>query len=86
MYRHTVSNAADVLKVLASRRHVLALGGHVHIRELLDYAREGQRTRFENSAAIVGPVKAPAGTFQSGFTVYTVRNGVIDSGRFVVLK
>ena len=84
-FRHTVSNAADVLSVLATRRHELALGGHIHIVERLEYEREGQRTRFVTSAATVAPVKSAGRTFPSGFTVYTVRNGVIDSGRFVRL-
>lgn len=85
-FRHTVSNAAAVLQVLARRRHVLALGGHVHMRELVDYGRDGARTRFENAAAIVGPVQSSIGTFPSGFTVYMVRNGEVDAGRFVVLR
>lgn len=84
-FRHTVSNAAQVLATLAKRRHLLALGGHVHIRELIDYGREGERTRFENSAAIVEPSRTSIGVFPSGFTVYTVINGVIDAGRFVRL-
>jgi Icc protein len=84
-FRHTVSNAAEVLEVLATRRHELALGGHIHIVERLEYEREGQRTRFVTSAATVAPVKSAGRTFPSGFTVYTVRNGVIDSGRFVRL-
>ena len=82
-FRHTVSNAAEVLAALAKRRHVLALGGHVHIRELIDFGREGEHTRFENAAAIVGPSPTKIGVFPSGFTVYTVFNGVIDAGRFV---
>lgn len=84
-FRHTVSNAADVLAVLASRRHELALGGHIHIVERLEYEREGQRTRFVTSAATVAPVKSGGRTFPSGFTVYTVRNGSIDEGKFVRL-
>ncbi len=84
-FRHTVSNAADVLAVLATQRHELALGGHIHIVERLEYEREGQRTRFVTSAATVAPVKSAGRTFPSGLTLYTVKNGVIDSGRFVRL-
>ena len=84
-FRHTVSNAADVLSVLATRRHELALGGHIHMVERLEYEWEGQRTRFFTSAATIAPVKSAGRTFPSGFTVYTVRNGVIDDGRFVRL-
>jgi hypothetical protein len=36
-YRHTVSNAGDVLAVLRKHRHVLALGGHMHATERIQY-------------------------------------------------
>src|SRR5262249_25451553 len=55
VFRHHVSNADSVLSVLAKHKHVVALGGHIHIRESITYEREGQPTRFENAAAIVGP-------------------------------
>ena len=79
-YRHTVRNAADVLAVLGTRRPVLALGGHVHFAERIQ--RPGENVRFITSAATV----APAGSRPSGFWLFTVRNGVIDDGRFVELK
>lgn len=85
VFRHHVSNADSVLAVLARRRHVLALGGHVHIAERIDYEREGQVTRFENSAATVGPTPSGGRVFPSGFTVYEVRDGAISGGRFVRL-
>jgi hypothetical protein len=82
VFRHVVSNAAAALDILARQKHVVALGGHVHIRELLTLGwKNGRTTRFENSAAVVGP----AGPFPSGFTVYTVRDGLVDPGRFVPL-
>ena len=37
VFRHTVSNAAEVLAVLRKRRHALALGGHFHAGERLEY-------------------------------------------------
>jgi hypothetical protein len=85
VFRHTVSNAAQVLAVLRKRRHVLALGGHVHASERLEYEVDGLRTRFHQSAAIVGPSGAAGLAFPSGITVYTVRGGEIDVGRFVPL-
>ena len=85
VFRHTVSNAADVLAVLRKRRHVLALGGHVHAGERLEYEIEGQRTRFHQSAAVVAPSEVAGLRFRSGITVYTVRGGEIDAGRFVPL-
>ena len=39
--RHTVSNAGDVLAVLRKRRHVLALGGHMHATERIEYEMAG---------------------------------------------
>ena len=53
-FRHTVGNAKEVLARFRNRHLVLALGGHVHIRERLLYEMDGLPTRFEQSAAIVG--------------------------------
>jgi hypothetical protein len=84
-FRHNVANAGAVLAVLAARVHVLALGGHIHSAERIDFGWEGIGTRFRNAAAIVGPVTSAGRVFPSGFTVYSARNGVIDDGRFVRL-
>ena len=84
-FRHTVGNAKDVLARFRNRRLVLALGGHVHIRERLLYEIDGTPTRFEQSAAIVGPSGDGTLRFKSGFVVYHVRDGVIDAGTFVPL-
>ena len=85
LFRHTVSNAAEVLAVLRKRRHVLALGGHFHAAEQVVYEIDGQRTRFNLAAAIVGPSNSAGLRFPSGITLYTVRDGVIDEGRFISL-
>jgi hypothetical protein len=85
VFRHSVSNVREVLAVLRRRRHVLALGGHVHAGERLEYEIDGVRTRFHQSAAIVGPSGGGGLRFPSGITVYTVRDGAIDDGRFVPL-
>jgi hypothetical protein len=85
VFRHTVSNAAEVLGVLRKRRHVLALGGHFHAAEQVVYEIDGQRTRFNLAAAIVGPSNSAGLHFPSGITLYTVRDGVIDEGRFLSL-
>jgi calcineurin-like phosphoesterase family protein len=82
-FRHTVANATAVLAALAKRPHVLALGGHIHSAERIDFGWDGIPTRFRNAAAIVGPVNSAGRVFPSGFTVYTVKNGVIDDGTFV---
>ena len=84
-FRHTVSNAGDVLAVLRKRQHVLALGGHIHAGEQIVYEVDGLKTRFNQTPAIVGPSSGAGMQFVSGFTLYTVRNGVIDAGRFIPL-
>jgi Icc-related predicted phosphoesterase len=84
-FRHTVSNAEAVLAVLRKRQHVLALGGHIHAGEQIAYEVEGLKTRFNQTPAIVGPSAGAGMQFVSGFTLYTVRNGVIDAGRFIPL-
>jgi hypothetical protein len=78
-----VSNAAAVMDLLKDRAYPLALGGHVHMREVLRYA--GTATRFDQAGAVVGP--SPAGGFShpSGITVYRVRRGRISDGVFVPL-
>lgn len=83
LFRHVVSNAADVLAVLRARPHPLALGAHVHAGERIAYEIGGVHTRFEQSAAVVGPSRRGPLTFPSGFTLYTVRRGSIDAGTFV---
>ena len=85
VYRHTVSNAGDVLAVLRKRRHVLALGGHFHAAEKVIYEIDGMRTRFNLAAAIVGPTISNGLRWPSGVTLYTVRDGVIDDGTFIPL-
>jgi len=85
VYRHTVSNAGDVLALLRKRKHVLALGGHFHAAEKVAYEIEGERTRFNLTAAVVGPSDSHGLRFPSGVTLYTVRDGVIDDGKFITL-
>ena len=82
-FRHTVSNAADVIALLKSHPYPLALAGHIHTRERLFY--EGTPTRFEQTAAIVGPTPTAGMLFTSGFSVYRITRGVIDAGTFVPL-
>jgi hypothetical protein len=84
-FRHTVSNAGPVLAVLRKHRHVLALAGHIHAGEHITYEADGLKTRFNQTPAIVGASSAAGMQFPSGFTLYTVRGGVIDAGRFIQL-
>lgn len=85
LFRHTVSNAGEALAVLRRRRHVLALGGHMHAGERVEHSTVGVRTRFHQAAAVVGPSEASGLKFLSGVTLYTVQDGEIDGGRFVGL-
>ena len=84
-YRHTVSNAGDVLAVLRKHRHVLALGGHLHATERIEYEMTGVKTRFNQVSAVVGSSKGAGLESISGVTLYRVKNGVIDEGTFVPL-
>jgi predicted MPP superfamily phosphohydrolase len=85
VFRHTVSNAGEVLAILRKRRHVLALGGHFHAAEQVVYEIDGLRTRFNLTSAVVGPSSSAGLRFPSGITLYTVRDGVVDDGRFIPL-
>ena len=85
-YRHTVSNAGDVLAVLRKHRHVLALGGHMHATERIEYEMTGGRTRFNQVSAVVGSSKGAGLESISGVTLYRVKDGVIDEGKFVPLE
>jgi 3',5'-cyclic AMP phosphodiesterase CpdA len=85
-FRHVVSNARDVLALLGDRPYPIGLGGHVHMRERLEYVTvDGRRTRFEQTAAVVGPGGPTWMRMASGVTVYRVRNGAVAEGVFVPL-
>jgi Icc-related predicted phosphoesterase len=84
VFRHIVSNFKEVLPILQSRDWVLALGGHFHTRETIQYA-SAVRTRFHQAAAVVGPTDDTVPAI-SGVTLYRVKNGVIDDGEFIPLK
>lgn len=84
-FRHTVNNVSEVMDVFAGRAYPLALQAHQHVSEKVVYDMSGSKTRFETSAAIVGPNQLGTLTFPSGFTLYSVHNGVIDAGRFIPL-
>jgi predicted MPP superfamily phosphohydrolase len=84
-YRHTVSNAAEVLAALRRKNHVLALGGHVHGSEKIEYEIAGVKTRFNQISATVGGPRGAGLQFLSGVEVYHVSDGVVDAGRFIPL-
>ena len=84
VFRHTVSNFKEVLTILQARDWPLALGGHFHTRETINYAST-VRTRFHQAAAVVGATTntVPA---TSGVTLYRVKNRTIDDGEFIPLR
>ena len=84
-YRHTVGNVLAVLETMRGHRYVLALGSHMHAPERVTFLSDGIELRSDVSAAIVGGNDLGAVILPSGFTVYGVRDGKIDSGRFVRL-
>jgi hypothetical protein len=83
--RHTVANVLDVITAMRGHPWVLALGGHMHASEKLVFQTEGVPTRFEQAAAVVGGGQIQDVVVPSGITLYTVRDGSIDAGRFIRL-
>jgi hypothetical protein len=84
--RHVVSNLPEVLEVVGARPFPLALGGHNHARERLEFAPQGRSSiRFEQTGAVVGPAGMPWMRMASGVTVYTIRRGQISEGALVRL-
>ena len=83
VFRHVVSNFGEVLPILQARDWPLALAGHIHTREKIQYSSP-VRTRFHQAAAVLGPTDSVLNAI-SGVTVYRVQNRVIDDGEFVPL-
>jgi hypothetical protein len=84
-FRHMGANTLEVLDVFKGRPLPLILGGHMHVAEKIALQTDRGPLRFETSAAIVGPNDYGPVLMQSGFSLYTVTNGVIDAGTFVPL-
>jgi Icc-related predicted phosphoesterase len=84
VYRHVVSNLREVVPVLSGHDWTLALGGHLHTRETIRF-ESPTRTRFHQSAAVVGPTDGPVPAI-SGVVLYRASGGAIDDGTFVPLQ
>lgn len=84
-YRHTGANTIAVLDAFKGRALPLMLGAHSHAAEKAVFQTDRGPLRFEQSAAIVGPEQHGSIGIPSGFTLYTVTNGVIDAGKFIPL-
>ena len=83
VYRHIVSNFSEVLAIMSGHDWTLALGGHLHTRETIRF-ESSTRTRFFQTAAIVGPTEGPVPAI-SGVTLYRASAGTIDDGTFLPL-
>lgn len=81
-YRHTVGNVLEVLEAMRGHNYVLALGSHDHAAEHSSFVTDGVQVRSEISAALVGGQQVGPLDVPSGFTLFTVRDGNIDGGRF----
>jgi hypothetical protein len=81
--RHVVSNSQDVFAILLAYNYPLALAGHHHSQQR--FTMEGIQTRFEQTAAVIGPAEEGLFKLPSGITVYKVKDGQIDAGTFVRL-
>jgi predicted MPP superfamily phosphohydrolase len=81
--RHVVSNSQEIFSILKEHNYPLALAGHHHSQQ--KFSLEGVQTRFEQTAAVIGPSEEGVFKLPSGITVYRVKNGAIDAGTFVRL-
>jgi hypothetical protein len=84
-FRHTAANLSEVLAAVRPHRFEIALGGHIHYRELVTMQSTSGPLRFFQTAAIVGDTPKGGTVLPSGITVYTVRHGRVDDGVFVPL-
>lgn len=82
-YRHIVSNAQDFFEILKGHNYPLALSGHYHFQQKFSF--DGLETRFEQTGAIIGPSSEGHIQMPSGVTIYHVKDGKIDEGKFVHL-
>jgi predicted phosphodiesterase len=80
--RHTVANVLEVRTAMRGHPWVVALGGHMHAAEKLVFQTDGGATRFEQTGAVVGAWDNGELVAPSVITVYTVRDGVVDAGRY----
>lgn len=84
-FRHIVSNAQEVVGIVNSHPYPLALAGHFHSRQVFWFESNGQKTRYEQAAAVVEPARDGDLVMTSGVTLYTVKDGKIDEGKFIPL-
>lgn len=84
-FRHVVTNARELMDEIGKHPYPLSLSGHYHARQIFWYEAEGQKTRFEQAAAVIEATHDENIIMPSGVTLYTVTNGKIDDGKFIAL-
>lgn len=84
-FRHVVSNAHEVVSAVKTHPYPIALSGHNHVRQVFWYETEGLKTRFEQTAAVVESIKEDNEVMPSGVTLYSVKDGKVDEGKFIPL-
>jgi predicted MPP superfamily phosphohydrolase len=82
-FRHVVSNATEIVDILREHAYPIALSGHNHFRQVFWMETQGQKTRYEQAAAVVEELRTGNQIMPSGVTLYTVKDGKIDEGRFI---
>ncbi len=89
VFRHTVYNHEEILSLFGATGHPLeiALGGHIHMREAIEYRTQDGPMRLHQAAAVVGPAPGEADGYGpvSGVTLYRVTEGRVDDGTFLPL-
>lgn len=86
VFRHVVDNAGDVMKLLTTYNFPVALSGHYHASQQFSLDTFTKKAKFYQTGAVVGPSSVGVLGMPSGVTLYTVVNGKIDEGKFIVLK
>ncbi|MBX2900025.1 MAG: metallophosphoesterase [Cyclobacteriaceae bacterium] len=84
-FRHVVSNADEVIALVATHPYPIALAGHYHARQIFWYETSKQKIRFEQTGAVVEANKHGNEILPSGVTLYTIANGKIGEGKFLPL-
>lgn len=84
-FRHVVSNAREIVDLIKTHLYPIALSGHNHVRQVFWYETEGQKTRFEQTAAVVESIREANEVMPSGVTLYSVKEGIVSEGKFISL-
>jgi predicted MPP superfamily phosphohydrolase len=86
VFKHVVDNAGDVMALMNDYNYPMALSGHYHSSQQFVIDGLKKRVKFYQTGAVVGPSNVGVITSPSGVTLYTVDNGKIDDGKFILLK